>query len=132
MVIDSSALIAILLEEPDAGALAEVIEDAAARLLSAATFVEAAIVIEARKGSEGARDLELLISRTGIQVVAVDAAQAREAQLAWRRFGKGNHPAGLNLGDVFSYALAKVTGSQLLYKGDDFAQTDLEAALPPP
>ncbi|MFI4973264.1 MAG: type II toxin-antitoxin system VapC family toxin [Caulobacterales bacterium] len=125
MVIDSSVLVAILFEESDADALTEAIENASPRLLSAASLLECSMVIEARKGVEGARDLDLFIYRAQIEIVAVDPQQAEVARVAWRRFGKGNHPAGLNYGDLFSYALAKVTGSPLLYKGGDFSRTDL-------
>ncbi len=125
MVIDPSALLAILLNEPEAEALARAISEGAPRLLSAAGLLEASIVIEARLGEEAARDLDLLIYRAGIEIVPVDAQQAEVARAAWRRYGKGNHPAGLNFGDCFSYALAKVTGSSLLFKGGDFSRTDL-------
>ena len=125
MVIDSSAILAILLDEPDSVAFAEAIRDDAPRLLSAASLLETSMAIEARKGPQGAAELDLLIYRAGIEVAPVDAEQAEVARLAWRHFGKGNHPAGLNFGDLFAYALAKVTGSKLLYKGGDFALTDL-------
>jgi ribonuclease VapC len=125
MVIDSSVLIAILQNEPDAPDFASAIADSDIRLLSAANLVEASIVIERRNGDDGARDLDLLLYRTGIEIVSVDAEQAEAARVAWRRFGKSRHPAGLNFGDCFAYALAKVTGLPLLYKGSDFALTDL-------
>lgn len=125
MVIDTSAVVAILLGEPQARRLAEAIEQGAPRRMSAASLLEASIVIEARKGEEGARDLDLLVYRSGIEIVPFDDEQAEVARLAWRRYGKGRHSAGLNLGDCFSYALAKVTGSALLYIGKDFSQTDL-------
>ncbi len=125
MVIDTSVVIAILLGEPDAAEFAAAIEQDSMRLLSAASLLEASIVIETRKGDEGARDLDLLIYRAGIQIVPVDAEQAEVARLAWRRFGKGRHPAALNYGDCFAYALAKTSGARLLFKGADFGQTDL-------
>jgi len=125
IVVDTSALIAILLGEPDAADLAERIERADRRLLSAASLLEAAIVIESRKGDDGGRDIDLFIYRAGLEIVAVDADQAEVARAAWRRYGKGRHPAGLNYGDCFGYALAKVMGAKLLYKGDDFSRTDL-------
>ncbi len=115
MVIDTSAILAILLGEPEAPRLAEAIEASSPRLLSAANLLEASIVIEARKGDEGARDLDLFIYRAGIEIVSVDAEQAEVARLAWRRYGKGRHAAGLNYGDLFAYALARVTGSGLIY-----------------
>ena len=125
MVIDTSAILAILLGEPEAPRLAEAIEASSPRLLSAANLLEASIVIEARKGDEGARDLDLFIYRAGIEIVSVDAEQAEVARLAWRRYGKGRHAAGLNYGDLFAYALARVTGSGLIYLGSDFSRTDL-------
>ena len=117
MVIDPSALLAILLKEPEAEALARAIWRGTPRLLSAAGLLEASMVIEARLGVEGSRDLDLLIYRAGIEIVPVDVQQADVARVAWRRYGKGNHPAALNFGDCFSYALAKVTGGPLLFKG---------------
>ena len=125
MVIDTSAILAILLGEPDAPRLADAIEESSPRLLSAASLLEASIVIEARKGEEGARDLDLFVYRSGVEIVPVDAEQAEVARLAWRRYGKGRHPAALNYGDLFAYALAKVTGSGLIYTGADFSRTDL-------
>jgi ribonuclease VapC len=127
MVIDRSVMVAILLGEPDARAFAAAIEQDTPRLFSAASLLETSIVIETRKGDEGARDLDLLIYRAGIEIVAVDAEQAEIARMAWRRYGKGRHPASLNYGDCFAYALAKAAGSPLLYKGDDFSRTDLAA-----
>lgn len=125
MVIDTSALLAILLDEPERRALNEAIEAAESRMMSAATFVEASIVIESRFGAEGIRDLDLFIERAGIGLAAVDAEQAHMARRAFSRFGKGRHRAGLNYGDCFSYALAMVLGEPLLYKGDDFGWTDV-------
>ena len=129
MVVDSSALIAILLNEPDAGPLRTAFDDDAVRLLSAATLLEAALVIESRKGETGGRDLDLLISKSKIEVVPVDEGQVEEARRAWRRFGRGRHAAGLNYGDLFSYALARTTGQPLLFKGDDFTRTDVGRVL---
>lgn len=125
MVIDTSAIVAILLGEPEAAEFAAAIEQDSLRLLSAANLLEATMVIETRKGDEGARDLDLFIYRAGIQIVAVDAEQAEVARLAWRRYGKGRHPASLNYGDCFAYALAKTNGARLLFKGEDFGRTDL-------
>ena len=127
MVIDSSALLAILLAEDDAESFARAIETAEQRLLSAATLVEAAIVIQSKKGDSGERELDLLITRGGIKIIPVDSEQAEIARAAFRRFGKGRHPAGLNYGDCFTYALAKATDEPILYKGTDFAATDLPA-----
>lgn len=125
MVIDTSAIIAILLGEPEAPELARAIEDASPRLLSAANLLETSMVIEARKGDAAGRELDLLLYRAGIDVVPVDQEQAEIARVAWRRYGKGRHPANLNFGDCFAYALAKTTGLPLLFKGDDFNQTDI-------
>jgi ribonuclease VapC len=125
MVLDSSAVIALLLDEPDADSLRLAIADADTRLISAATLVEAALVIESRSGETGGRELDLLINRLGVVIVPVDADQVDEARRAWRRFGRGRHPAGLNYGDLFSYALARTSGQPLLFKGDDFARTDI-------
>jgi ribonuclease VapC len=133
MVIDSSALIAVLLSEASAAVIARAIERAPQRLFSAANLVEASIVIESRKGEAGGRELDLLLYRAAIEVVAVDQDQAEIARIAWRRFGKGRHPAGLNFGDCFAYALAKSRRLPLLFQGDDFLQTDIDPVqlLPP-
>jgi ribonuclease VapC len=125
MVIDTSALVAILLNEPEAAVFAARIAEASHRLVSAASLLEASIVIETRFGEEGGRDLDLLLHRAGIEISPVTAEQVELARTAWRRFGKGRHRAALNFGDCFVYALAKTSGSPLLYKGDDFAHTDL-------
>jgi ribonuclease VapC len=129
MVIDTSALLAILQNEPERRAFNEAIEAAETRALSTATFVETSIVIESRYGAEGLRDLDLLIAKANIDLVAVDAEQAHGARHAFSRFGKGRHPANLNYGDCFSYALAKALHAPLLYKGDDFSQTDITAVI---
>jgi ribonuclease VapC len=125
MVIDTSAIIAILLKEPEAPLLADRIASGSPRLMSAASLLEASMVIETRKGEAGGRELDLFIYRTGIEIVPVDQEQAEVARIAWRQYGKGRHPAGLNYGDCFSYALAKVRGAALVFKGNDFTQTDL-------
>jgi ribonuclease VapC len=125
MVIDTSALVALLSLETEAARLAQAVEADPQRLVSAATWVETAIVIEARFGEAGGRELDLLAAKAGIAIREVDAAQAEFARDAWRRFGKGRHPAGLNFGDCFSYALAKASGEPLLFKGEDFARTDV-------
>jgi ribonuclease VapC len=127
MVIDTSALIALLSMEPESARLAVALESDATRLVSAATVVEAGLVIESRFGSDGGRELDLLIAKAGLSIEPVTADQADAAREAWRRYGKGRHSAGLNFGDCFSYALAKVTGEPLLFKGDDFAHTDISA-----
>jgi ribonuclease VapC len=125
MVIDTSALLAILQDEPERRSFNEAIEAADSRSMSTATFVETSIVIESRYGAEGLRDLDLLVAKASIDLIPVDAEQAHLARTAFSRFGKGRHPAGLNYGDCFSYALAKTLGEPLLYKGGDFSLTDL-------
>jgi ribonuclease VapC len=125
MVLDTSALIALLLDEPEAEDFRTAVEDDATRLVSAATLLETALVIEARKGEPGGRELDTLIRTAEVVVVSVDADHVSEARRAYRRFGKGHHAAGLNFGDVFAYALARTAGEPLLFKGDDFAKTDI-------
>lgn len=131
MVIDNSALLAILNDEPERRIFNEAIEAAASRTMSAATLVEVSIVIESRLGTEGLGDLDLFIERAGIEVVSVDREQAYIARRAFSRFGKGRHAAGLNYGDCFSYALAMVSGEPLLFKGEDFGKTDVTPFEPP-
>lgn len=126
MVIDTSALLAILQDEPERRAFNEAIEAAETRVMSVASFVETSIVIEVRYGAEGLLDLDLFLDRSGIELAAVDTEQASEARLAFSRFGRGRHPARLNFGDCFSYALARVRREPLLFKGADFSQTDAE------
>jgi len=125
MVLDTSALLVLLLNEGDAPAFRLAIEADPVRLLSAASLVETSIVIEARVGEAGGRELDLLLQKASIEVVAVDAEQADIARHAFRSFGRGRHAAGLNYGDCFSYALAQFAGEPLLFKGDDFSQTDV-------
>ena len=129
MVIDTSALVAILLREPDAETYAKAMEDAPLRLLSAVTRVELSFVIEARKGEAGRIDLERLLTDGEFEVAAVTPRQAMIAIDAFRTYGKRRHKAGLNIGDCFSYALASATGHPLLFKGNDFVHTDIRAAL---
>jgi ribonuclease VapC len=128
VIVDSSALIAIFLKEPESRFLdVAIVEDTDCRM-STATFLEASMVLMARKGQDGMRDLDLLIARMGIRLVPFTESQARLARTAFARFGKGRHRAGLNFGDCIAYALAKETGEALLFKGADFAQTDIAAA----
>lgn len=127
MVIDTSALVALLALEPDAARMAAAIEADPVRLVSAATLVEASLVMEIRQGEAATRELDLLLARADVQVEAVSSEQADIARQAWRRFGKGRHPAALNFGDCFSYALSKASGESLLFKGADFANTDVAA-----
>lgn len=131
MVLDTSALIAILSAEPEAAALATAIAAAATRLLSAASLLETAIVIEARYGQAGGQKLDELIRTAQIQIEPVTIEQVTAARLAYRAYGKGRHPAGLNYGDCFAYALAKINDEPLLFKGEDFSQTDIQAAVLP-
>jgi ribonuclease VapC len=128
MVIDSSAVIAILLDEPERRALNEKIEADQTRLVSVVSYVEAALVIESRLGEAGGRELDLLLHRAEVELTPVDLDQAEIARDAFRRFGRGRHPAALNFGDCFAYALAKTTGEPLLFKGNDFSRTDIVAA----
>ncbi|KPH75559.1 type II toxin-antitoxin system VapC family toxin [Bosea vaviloviae] len=128
MVIDSSALVAIAFDEPEAADFESRIADDPIRLISAATVLETAMVIETRLGEAGGSELDLWLYRAGVEIVAVDAEQVDLARRAWRRFGKGRHSAGLNFGDCFSYALAATRQEPLLFKGNDFSQTDIQAA----
>ena len=125
MVLDTSALLAVLLNEPEAADFRRAIEADPVRLLSAATLLEVAIVIEARVGEAGGRELDLLLHKAAIEVVPVDAGQVELGRHAYRQFGKGRHLAGLNYGDCFAYALAQSSGEPLLFKGDDFSRTDV-------
>ncbi len=131
MVVDTSALLAILVNEAERRAFNEALERAGSKAMSVASFVEASMVVEARYGAEGVRDLDLFLERAGIATVPVDLEQGREARRAFSRFGKGRHPAGLNYGDCFSYALCRRLGEPLLFKGDDFSRTDVVPAVPP-
>lgn len=130
MVIDTSALLVILQDEPERRAFNEAIEESESVVISAATLLEISMIIEARYGTDGLRDLDLLISKAEIEVITFDVGQAHIARRAFSRFGKGRHAAGLNYGDCFSYALAKVRGEALLFKGKDFSRTDLKSAVP--
>jgi ribonuclease VapC len=125
MVVDTSAVVAILTGEPEGRSFIDAIEAADVRLISAASFVEASIILDVRYGAEGMRYLDLFLDRAGLEVAAVDEEQAREARRGFSRFGKGRHEAGLNFGDCFAYALAATSGEPLLFKGDDFAKTDV-------
>jgi ribonuclease VapC len=126
MVIDTSVLLAVPLQQPNASRVALALEASSSRMLFAASLLEASIVIESRKGDAGGREFDLLLYHGGIEVVGVDQDQAETARAAWRRFGKGRHPAGLNYGDCFAYALAKSRHLPLLFRGDDFSQTDID------
>jgi ribonuclease VapC len=125
MVIDTSALIAILSMEPEAEQFAVAIQEDPVRLVSVATFLESAIVIESRYGLPGGEKLNQLISTGSMKLEVVTYEQMTIARTAYQIYGKGRHPAGLNFGDCFAYALAKITGEPLLFKGNDFNQTDI-------
>lgn len=128
MVIDASAIVAIAFNEPEAKSFRERVADDPVRLISAATVFEASMVIETRLGEAGGGDLDLWLHKADVEIVPVTPEHADQARRAWRRYGKGRHPAGLNFGDCFSYALAALSGEPLLFKGNDFSQTDIKAA----
>ncbi|GAA0241561.1 Ribonuclease VapC [Methylorubrum aminovorans] len=128
MIVDTSALVAILYREPEAVAFAQRIHDAEVCRLSVVTHVELSMVVESQLGPEGARQADAFIRRAGIVIEPVTLQHGELARQAFLDFGKGRHKAGLNFGDCFSYALAKATGEPLLFKGNDFGQTDLPAA----
>ena len=125
MIIDSSALFAILLQEPEAERIAHAIALDAKRLISAATWLEISMVVFLRVGEEGLRSLDLLAAKYQLDLVSMTPKQAELARRAFKQYGKGIHPARLNFGDCIVYALAKDTGEPLLFKGEDFSQTDL-------
>ncbi len=131
MIIDTSALLAILRDEPEAAAYAEAIQSVASRRLSAVSFVETAVVIDSSRDPVASRGFDELLQEAQITVDPVTEVEARIARDAYRDFGRGSgHPAKLNFGDCFSYALAKFTGEPLLFKGRDFVHTDVNRALP--
>jgi ribonuclease VapC len=125
MVIDTSAFAAIFFAEPERKSFLDAIAVSASRLVSAATVLETGMVLEARQGEAAGREFDLFVVRASLKVVPVDAEQADLARSAWRKYGKGRHPASLNFGDCFSYALAKFSGELLLAKGTDFSLTDI-------
>jgi ribonuclease VapC len=125
MVLDTSAVIAILQNEPEADSLITALKNAGAVRISAATVVEAGIVMQARYGDPGENEVDQFIHRLGVSIVPVTEEHAELARSAWRRFGKGRHPAGLNYGDCFTYALAVSLHEPLLFTGNDFSKTDV-------
>ena len=129
MVIDTSALLAIYLAEPDSGRFETAILNAPSTLISAGTLLEGSIVVEARHGAAGSLELDRLLLKLGVTTVPVSAEQAEAGRVAFRKYGKGRHPANLNYGDCFSYALAVTSAEPLLFKGDDFSKTDVVDAL---
>jgi ribonuclease VapC len=132
MIIDTSAVLAILLDEDDSARFADAIARADQRAMSAASFLEAGIVIDNQLGPAAGRQLDALLQRAQVEVAPVTPEQAEIARQAYSDYGKGHHPARLNFGDCFAYALAKVTNRALLFKGDDFSRTDVAAALEEP
>ncbi len=128
MIVDTSAVLAILFHEPDAERFASAITTASFRRMSAATLLETTIVLESRSGAAAGYELDSFLQEAEIELEPVTPDQAQAARRAWRRFGKGNHPAGLNFGDCFAYALAEATREPLLFKGGDFDLTDVEVA----
>jgi ribonuclease VapC len=130
MVIDSSAILAILLDEPERAAFDHAIAMDPLRLISAMSRVEAGMVIDSRKGAAGRNLLDTFLRMAGAEIVAVTSDQAELALEAFRRFGRGRHRAALNIGDCFAYAAARATGQRLLFKGDDFVHTDVPSAMP--
>jgi ribonuclease VapC len=128
MIVDSSALVAILMVEPEARRLTTAIARSAVGRLPASCLFETSMLILSRRGEDGVRDLDLYIARSRMEIVPFTQSQAGLARDAFRRFGKGRHPSKLNFGDCMAYALAKETGEELLFKGTDFGQTDIVAA----
>ena len=126
MVVDTSALLAIFLAEPERQPFLDSILQAETRMISAANVLETGIVLEARRGESAGREFDLFLVRASLQIVAVDSEQAEIARSAWRKYGKGRHPAALNFGDCFAYALAQFSGEPLLAKGSDFTLTDIK------
>lgn len=130
MVVDSSALVSILLAEPEAEDFARALASATQTVISGPSWVEGAMVITARLGERGHPLLLELLASARVLTVPCDDALARDAYAAWLRYGRGRHAAGLNFGDCFSYALARQRSEPLLYKGDDFSRTDVASAIP--
>ncbi len=129
MVIDTSAFAAIFFGETERPSFLDAITAAGSRLISAASLLETGIVLEARQGEAAGREFDLFVVRANLKIVPVDAEQADLARSAWRKYSKGRHPAALNFGDCFAYALAKISSEPLLAKGTDFALTDIEVVL---
>ena len=128
MIVGSSAILAVLYREPDAGRYETAITSATGCRMSVANVLETSIVLEARGGAAAGHDLDTFLKGAAIELTPVTAEHRDAARRAWRRFGKGNHAAALNFGDCFAYALADVTGEPLLFKGEGFARTDVKAA----
>jgi ribonuclease VapC len=128
MILDTSALTAIFFGEPEAARYAQLIRDAGRCLISVPNFVELCMVVEGQMGSDAGRQLDVFFRRARIVIEPFTVEHGHLARQAFLDFGKGRHPAGLNFGDCFAYALAKATGEALLFKGRDFSQTDIPAA----
>ena len=129
MIVDSSAILAILTGAPEAAALLETLVEAERPRMSVANWLELAMMIEERGGRLASLRLDEFFRAAGIELAAVDAAQAEAARTAWRQFGRHQHSARLDFGDCFAYALAKRDGEKLLYSGEGFGRTDIEPAL---
>lgn len=129
MVIDTSAVLAILLNEPERDAVIDALAQDPVRLMSAVNALEGAIVIEARKRGAGGREYDLLLHQANVDIVPFTRDHMEEARSAWRRFGKGNHPASLNFCDCCAYAASRLSGERLLFKGEDFQKTDVSPAV---
>ena len=132
MIVDSSAVLAVLNREPDAEVFQEAMLTAAPCRMSVASWLETSIVVEGRGGAEAGHELDAFLKYAQVEASPVTVEHLEAARTAWRRFGKGRHPAGSNFGDCFAYATALMADEPLLYKGNDFARTDIPAALPPP
>jgi ribonuclease VapC len=128
IVVDTSAVLAALTGEPEGGRINATLATSSANLISAGTYLECAIVLAGRHGDDGVHDLRLYLHEAGMEIVPLDRDQADAALRGWSRYGKGRHPAALNLGDCFAYALATAREAPLLYVGDHFERTDVEAA----
>jgi ribonuclease VapC len=129
LILDTSAILAHLLDEPGAEELENAIASDPVRLMSAANVLEAALVIESRHGEAGGRELDIFLHKVGVEIVSVSPDQIDVARGAYRRYGRGRHAAQLNFGDCFAYALSKTAAEPLLFVGDDFARTDVERVL---
>lgn len=125
MIVDTSALVSILYREPEAEHYARIIHEAERCAISTGNFLELSVVVESQLGTDGLRQCDMFLRRSGILVEPFTVEQAHVARQAFHDFGKGRHAAGLNFGDCFAYALAKISGQPLLFKGNDFSKTDL-------
>jgi ribonuclease VapC len=129
IVVDSSALLAIFFDEPEAGAFAAAIVSADGAKLGAPNLLEASMIVENRMGEMGCRELDALIAGLGVEVVGLESNHITAGRIAFRRYGKGRHPAALNFGDCCAYALAKTLDAPLLFKGNDFVRTDIKRLI---